>query len=179
MPDLTLDRVTYADPAVVALTAEVQDYYRTIYGGPDDAPLADEQLVPPAGTFLLARLDGEPVGMGGWRKVEGVEALGGAHPAELRRMYTAPAARHRGVARALLTELERTAAEHGADVMVLSTGGRQADAVAFYRACGYVDILVFGYWASAEGIVCLGRRLTGWSVPDAGKGGPAPAVEPA
>ncbi|RYZ32302.1 MAG: GNAT family N-acetyltransferase, partial [Propionibacteriaceae bacterium] len=41
-------------------------------------------------------------------------------------MYTAPAARHRGVARALLTELERTAAHHGADVMVLSTGGIQA-----------------------------------------------------
>ncbi len=160
MPDLTLLRVPYADPAVVALTAEVQDYYRQIYGGPDDSPLPDEQLVPPAGLFLLARLDGEPVGMGGWRKVRDVPALGGGHPAELRRMYTAPAARHRGVARALLTELERTAAEHGADVMVLSTGGIQADAVAFYRACGYVDIAPFGHWADAPGIVCLARRLS-------------------
>ena len=161
MPDLTLDRVTYADPAVVTLTAEVQEYYRQIYGGPDDSPLADEELVPPAGLFLLARLDGEPVGMGGWRKVGDVEALGGEHPAELRRMYTAPSARHRGVARALLTELERGAAEHGADVMVLSTGGRQQDAVAFYRSCGYTDIAPFGHWAKAEGIVCLGRRLAG------------------
>jgi GNAT superfamily N-acetyltransferase len=100
VPSLTLDRVTYADPAVVALTAEVQDYYRQIYGGPDDSPLADEELVPPAGLFLLARLDGEPVGMGGWRKVTDVEALSGEQPAELRRMYTAPAARHRGVGRA-------------------------------------------------------------------------------
>jgi GNAT superfamily N-acetyltransferase len=161
VPDLTLDRVTYADPAVVALTAEVQDYYRQIYGGPDDSPLADEELVPPAGLFLLARLDGEPVGMGGWRKVTAVEALGGEQPAELRRMYTAPAARHRGVARALLTELERSAAQYGADVMVLSTGGIQTDAVAFYRACGYVDIAPFGHWAAAPGIVCLGRRLAG------------------
>ena len=161
VPDLTLERVTYADPAVVALTAEVQEYYRKIYGGPDDAPLANEELAPPAGTFLLARLDGEPVGMGGWRRVSGVEALGGEHPAELRRMYTAPTARHRGVARALLTELERAAAELGADVMVLSTGWRQQDAVAFYRSCGYTDIGVFGHWAEAEGIVCLGRRLAG------------------
>jgi GNAT superfamily N-acetyltransferase len=151
VPDLTLDRVTYADPAVVALTAEVQDYYRQIYGGPDDSPLADEELVPPAGLFLLA----------GWRKVTAVEALGGEQPAELRRMYTAPAARHRGVARALLTELERSAAQYGADVMVLSTGGIQTDAVAFYRACGYVDIAPFGHWAAAPGIVCLGRRLAG------------------
>lgn len=161
MPDLTLDRVSYADPAVVALTAEVQDYYRAVYGGPDDAPLADEQLTLPNGLFLLARLDGEPVGMGGWRRAPDVEALGGEHPVEVRRMYTAPAARHRGVARALLTELERTATANGADVMVLSTGGRQPDAIAFYRACRYVAIAEFGHWAGADGIVCLGRRLTG------------------
>ncbi len=159
-PRLSLERVTYADPTVVALTARVQDYYREIYGGPDVAPLADEELVPPHGMFLLARLDGEPAGMGGWRSAPGVEALGGEHPAEVRRMYTVPAARHHGVARALLSELERTAAAHGCDVMVLSTGGRQPDAIAFYRACGYVGIAEFGHWAGEEGIVCLGRRLT-------------------
>ncbi|MGI3783782.1 MAG: GNAT family N-acetyltransferase [Janthinobacterium lividum] len=161
VPDLSLARVSYADPAVVALTEQVQDYYRKIYGGPDDSPLGDEELTPPHGTFLLARLDGEPAGMGGWRRISPVDALGGGRPAEVRRMYTAPTARHRGVARALLTELERTAAEHGADVMVLSTGGVQVDAVAFYRTCGYVDVPAFGHWADAEGIVCLGRRLTG------------------
>lgn len=161
MPDLTLHQVTYDDPAVVALTAQVQDYYRQIYGGPDDSPLGDEELVPPSGVFLLARLDGEPAGMGGWRRITGVDALGGERPAEVRRMYTAPTARHRGVARALLGELERTAAAYGADVMVLSTGGVQADAVAFYRACGYVDVPLFGHWAASPGIVCLGRRLTG------------------
>ena len=158
---LTLEPVTYADPAVVALTAQVQDYYRKIYGGPDDSPLSDEELTPPAGLFLLARLAGEAVGMAGWRRIDPVEALGGARPAEIRRMYTVPVARHRGVARALLNELERTAAEHGADVMVLSTGHVQTDAVAFYRASGYVDIPVFGHWADAPGIVCLGRRLDG------------------
>ena len=160
MPDLTLEPVSYADPAVVALTAEVQDYYRQIYGGPDDSPLADDELVPPAGLFLLARLDGEPAGMGGWRRVDPLDALGGEHPAEVRRMYTAPTVRHRGVARTLLTGLEATAASYGNDVMVLSTGHLQRDAVAFYRACGYTDVPPFGHWASAPGIVCLGRRLT-------------------
>lgn len=161
MPDLTLERVPYADPAVVALTAQVQAYYREVYGAQDDAPLAEEEFALPTGAFLLARLDGEPVGMGGWRTSPGVVALGGERAAELRRMYTAPAARHRGVARALLGELERIAAEHGADVMVLSTGARQPDAIALYRACGYVDIAEFGHWAGWDGIVCLGRRLTG------------------
>lgn len=161
MTDLTLDRVTYGDPTVVGLTEQVQAYYRRLYGGPDDAPLTEEELTPPAGLFLLARLDGEPVGMAGWRRIPPLDALGGRRPAEVRRMYTVPAARRRGVARALLTELERTAAEHDADVMVLSTGGVQPDAIAFYRASGYVDIPLFGHWASAPGIVCLGRRLVG------------------
>ena len=160
VPELTLDRVTYADPAVVGLTEEVQAYYREIYGGPDDSPLTEHELTPPAGLFLLARLGDEPAGMGGWRRIGALDALGGERPAELRRMYTAPTARHRGVARTLLTELERTAAAYGADVMVLSTGARQQDAVAFYRACGYRDIPPFGHWAAAPGIVCLGRRLS-------------------
>jgi GNAT superfamily N-acetyltransferase len=155
----TLDRVRYGDPDAVALTEEVQAYYRQIYGGPDDSPLTDEELTPPTGLFLLARLDDEPVGMAGWRRIAPVDALGGERPAEVRRMYTRPSARHRGVARTLLHELERTAATHGADVMVLSTGRVQADAVAFYRAHGYTDIPPFGHWAASPGIVCLGRRL--------------------
>ena len=160
MRELSLDPVTYADPVVVALTEQVQTYYREIYGGPDDSPLSDEELTPPAGLFLLARLDGAPAGMAGWRRIDPLDALGGERPAEVRRMYTRPTARHRGVARALLGELERTAASYGADVMVLSTGGVQADAVAFYRSCGYTDVPLFGHWAGAPGIVCLGRRLT-------------------
>lgn len=161
MPELTLDRVSYGDPDAAELVEQVQDYYREIYGGPDDNPLTDEELTPPTGLFLLARLDGAPAGMGGWRRIDRLDALGGKEPAEVRRMYTVPAARHRGVARALLAELERSAAEHGADVMVLSTGHLQPDAVAFYRSCGYVDIPLFGHWADAPGIVCLGRRLAG------------------
>ena len=160
MQQPSLERVRYGDPDAVALTEEVQAYYREIYGGPDDSPLTDEELTPPTGLFLLARLDDAPVGMAGWRRIEPVDALGGERPAEIRRMYTRPAARHRGVARALLHELERTAAAHGADVMVLSTGGVQADAVAFYRSCGYADVPPFGHWAASPGIVCLARRLT-------------------
>lgn len=159
MTEPTLERVTYGDPDVAVLVEQVQDYYRRLYGGPDDSPLTEEELTPPSGLFLLARLDGEAVGMAGWRRIAPVDALGGERPAEIRRMYTVPAARHRGVARALLGELEATAASYGADVMVLSTGGVQPDAIAFYRSCGYVDVPLFGHWAAAPGIVCLGRRL--------------------
>lgn len=162
---LVLTPVGYDDPAVAALTAQVQAYYREVYGGTDDSPLNAAEVAPPQGTFLLARIDRVAVGMGGWRTTEEgsalvVPGLVRDRPAELRRMFTVPSARRGGVARALLTELERTAAQAGADVMVLSTGRPQRAARVFYRACGYDDIPPFGFYGQMPGVLCLGRRLT-------------------
>ena len=180
---LVLTATSYDDPAVRVLTAEVQAYYRRIYGGSDDSPLIPAEVSPPHGLFLLARIDGAAVGMGGWRTTEEgsalrVPGLDGDRPAELRRMFTVPSVRRTGVARALLTELERTAARAGADVMVLSTGRPQRAARAFYRACGYLAITPFGFYGSMPGVVCLGRRLTDRKSAENGKVPHAHAVDP-
>lgn len=152
---------SYDDADVQALTEQLQAYYLRIYPGPDTSPMTATEFAPPAGLFLLGRQGGVPVAMGGWRREDGIDALGGRRVAELRRMFTVPGARRSGVARALLRELERTAAAGGADVLVLSTGRPQHEALAFYRACGYVDVAPFGYYGAVPGVVCLGRRLTG------------------
>lgn len=157
--DLELRPAAYDEPDVARLTAQVQDYYRQIYGGADESPLSPTEFVPPNGLFLLGRLSGAPVAMGGWRFVSGIEALGGKRLAEIRRMYVSRAVRRQGAARALLAELERTAAAAGADVLVLATGDRQPDAVRFYRSCGYVDVPAFGHYAEEPESVHLGKRL--------------------
>ena len=149
----------YDDPDVARLTAEVQDYYRQIYGGTDTSPIQPGEFVPPNGLFLLGRLAGEPVAMGGWRFVSGIEALGGQRLAEIRRMYVSSAVRRQGLARTLLAELERTAAAAGCDVMVLATGNPQPDAVRFYRGSGYTDVPAFGHYAKEPESVHLGKRL--------------------
>ena len=156
---LTLEPVSYDDPAVQALTADVQAYYRSIYGGTDDSPMAAAEFAPPTGLFLLGRWTGEPVAMGGWRLEDGIDALGGARVAELRRMFTVPAVRRLGVGRRLLRALEQTAADAGADVLVLSTGAPQRDALDFYRSCGYVDVPAFGFYRAMPDVACLGKRL--------------------
>ncbi len=76
------------------------------------------QVTPPVGIFLVARLDGEPVGCGAVRRVIG----GPADVAEIKRMYTVPAARRRGVSRALLARLEAEAAALGYATLQLETG---------------------------------------------------------
>ncbi|MGJ5180371.1 GNAT family N-acetyltransferase [Bradyrhizobium oligotrophicum] len=72
--------------------------------------------------------------------VEGdaISAVGGlTHPGEITLNYVSPQARFRGVSSALLAELERRAAAHGAcDVALLST----ETAHRFYLARGYVDV---------------------------------------
>jgi GNAT superfamily N-acetyltransferase len=74
-------------------------------------------------------------------------------------MYVAPIARGRGVARALLAELERTAAEAGRLRVMLETGTRQPEAIALYRSSGYRPVPSFGLYRGAPGSRCFARTL--------------------
>lgn len=123
------------------------------YGGSgDDTPVDATEFEPPDGAFLVAYLAGEPVGCGGWRSH-------GADTAELKRMYTAPAARGRGVARAVLAAVERSARDQGRKRVVLECGDKQPEAIAMYGSAGYERIPNFGFYKDSEGCVSFGRTL--------------------
>jgi GNAT superfamily N-acetyltransferase len=156
-----LREVGYNHPDVVALVAEVQQEYVRRYGGEDTTPLAPSMFVPPEGRYVLVYLDGEPVAMGGWRRHEAARdgPVPGSRPAEIKRMYVTPRARGRGLARALLADLECSAGEAGCDLMVLETGRVQPEALALYRSAGYVDIAPFGHYTESDLSVHLGKRL--------------------
>jgi ribosomal protein S18 acetylase RimI-like enzyme len=72
--------------------------------------------------------------------------------AEIKRMYVAPSARRRGVARMLLAALEDAASERGYAFVRLDTGPRQQHAMALYASAGYTEIANFNanpiaaYW---------------------------------
>jgi GNAT superfamily N-acetyltransferase len=90
-------------------------------------------LVPPGGVLLLARVDGEPAGLGGVRHLE-------TEVAEVKTMYVDPAHRGRGLARAILAELEAIAREHGCRATRLDTSDYLTGAVGLYRAAGYREV---------------------------------------
>ena len=112
-----------------ALVAELLDDLAARYGGPDPDSPAPSDFHPPTGVFLVAWLDGEAVGCGGVRAH--VDGTG-----EIKRMYTRPLARRRGVGRALLTELEVRAAALGHGRLILETGTEQPEAIALYASVG-------------------------------------------
>jgi ribosomal protein S18 acetylase RimI-like enzyme len=94
-------------------------------------PPAD--LVPPNGLMLIARVDGQPAGLGGVRCLD-------AEIAEVKSMYVAPRFRGRGLARRLLAELETIAERRGCRAIRLDTSAYLTPAVGLYRAAGYREI---------------------------------------
>ena len=95
-----------------------------------------DELTPPNGELLIARLRGRPVGCGALK-------FHGREPAELKRMWVAPEARGLGLGRRLLGELERHARAAGARVVHLETNRSLKEAIALYRSSGYREVEAF------------------------------------
>jgi DNA-binding MarR family transcriptional regulator/GNAT superfamily N-acetyltransferase len=83
--------------------------------------------------FLIARLDGRPVGCGALKTLD-------AETGEIKRMWIAPDARGLGLSRRLLAELEALAREAGMTRLCLDTNGTLKEAQALYRKAGYREI---------------------------------------
>ncbi|SER58961.1 Ribosomal protein S18 acetylase RimI [Actinokineospora terrae] len=143
----------YTHPDVAKLIDEVQQEYVIRYGGFDETPVDPTEFAPPSGLFLVGYLDDVAVASGGWRAHDTATA-------EMKRLYVNPTARGRGLARAVLAELERTAHERGFRRLILETGSEQPEAIALYLSSGYQDITPFGFYADSPRARHLGKILT-------------------
>lgn len=119
------------------------------------AEVTPEMVGRPHGVFLVAWLDGEPAGCGALKPVPGL-----ATTAEVKRMYTAPGARRRGVSRAVLERLETVARELGYEHLQLETGTEQPEALALYESHGWHRIPPYGRYKDSPSSVCFGKDLS-------------------
>ena len=148
-------------PEARALERACSEDIRIRYGGDEpEEPLDAGPFSPPTGAFVVAYLevdggDRMPVGCGGIRRVEGVDGT-----CELKRMFVAPEARGRGIARALLERLEEEASALGYSTMWLETGTEQPEAIALYESHGYEPIAGFGRYKDEPLSRSFGRSLT-------------------
>lgn len=88
------------------------------------------EMTPPKGWFVLARLDGEPVGCGALKVLD--DGIG-----EVKRVWTSPSARGLGVASRIMDRLEALAVEAGFELLRLDTNGTLKEAQAMYAKRGY------------------------------------------
>ena len=160
-------------PDAALLVAAVQREYVLRYGGDDATPVDPVEFAPPHGHFVVGYAAGEPVACGGWRAGSGTvpgprlgAPFGAATPqadvlrdgdAEVKRMFVVAAHRGRGHARAVLAELERSAAAAGRRRAVLETGTRQPEAIALYTSSGYAPMTAFGVYRDSPNCRCFAK----------------------
>src|SRR5262245_42290335 len=137
---LVIERI---DPSSAAARSCLAQYFaeldRRFKGGFDPGTalsVDDRDLVPPRGAFLLASVDGEPVGCGSLKPI-------GPRVGYLKRMWVAEGARGLGVGRRMLAALEEQACELGFRTIRLETNRALAEAIALYRSAGYLEVAPF------------------------------------
>lgn len=94
----------------------------------------------------------EPVGCGAFKELS-------QSSVEIKRMFTTEDARGKGIATAILTELEDWAQELKYTSTVLETGIRQVEAVQFYKKNLYKIIPNYGQYQDVENSLCFEKIL--------------------
>ena len=98
-PRITVDRADRRGATAAMLVTDLCEELSRRYHRPP-SPYTMEEAADPRAGFVVARLDGEPVGCGALRRIDETTV-------EVKRMYVAPGARRLGIARRILAELER------------------------------------------------------------------------
>ena len=101
---------------------------------------------------IVAYDDGQPVACGAIKEYE-------PGTMEVKRMFTLPASRGKGIAARVLSELENWASELKYAKCVLETGKKQPEAIRLYEKSGYKLIPNYGQYAGVENSVCFEKIL--------------------
>jgi putative acetyltransferase len=101
---------------------------------------------------VIAYEDDEPVACGAIKEyAPGI--------VEIKRMYTSPESRGKGIASKILKELESWASELSYEKCILETGKKQPEAIRVYEKNGYRVIPNYGQYAGIENSVCFEKHL--------------------
>ena len=159
-PRYAVHRATLSDPLVQPLLRELEHEYASRYpnvvrrdGRRELDRYPAEEFEPPHGLLLILLEAGEPVAGGAYRRFD-------ERTAELKRIWTHSAQRRRGLARAVVTELEQAAATAGYDRVYLTTGPRQPEARGLYLATGYTPLFDTGADPETIGRLPFAKSLT-------------------
>ncbi|SDN11659.1 Acetyltransferase (GNAT) domain-containing protein [Daejeonella rubra] len=78
---------------------------------------------------------------------------------EVKRMFTSPESRGKGLASMILAELQNWAKEMDYKRCILETGIRQKEAVSLYNKTGFILIPNYGQYEGIENSICFEKTL--------------------
>ena len=149
---ITVIRESPRQDDIVALIRQSDALMQSLYPAESNHLVDIDLLAQPHVHFFVAREDGRALGCGAF-------VLGTDGHAEMKRVFVDPAARGKGVARAIMAALEREAAKMGVTLMQLETGTKQPEAIALYRKFGYAERGPFGSYQPDPLSLFMEKRL--------------------
>lgn len=149
---ITLRRTDSDDPAFAALIREL-DADLAIRDGADVHTFYAQFNKVDKIRHVVVAYDGEdPAGCGALKQYEPGRM-------EVKRMYTRPDSRGRGIASMILAELERWAVEMSNTETILETGLKQPEAIHVYTKNGYARIPNYGQYDGIDNSICFAKQL--------------------
>lgn len=148
---IALTRTDSSNPDFVALV-KLLDVYLAEKDGREHDFYNQFNTIDMLKNVVVGYENGVPVACGAIKEFD-------AEVMEVKRMFTLPEVRGKGLASRVLAELEDWAAELGYKRCVLETGKRQVEAVALYAKKGYSLIPNYAQYIGIENSICFKKEL--------------------
>jgi putative acetyltransferase len=148
---ITIKRTTSDNPEFEKLVLQL-DAYLAILDGDDHEFYAQFNKTSLLKNALIAYENDVVVGIGAYKEYD-------AENAEMKRMYTLPEHRGKGIASKILTELEIWAKEENYKTSLLETGYLQTDAIYLYQKLGYTITENYGQYNGVENSICMKKNI--------------------
>jgi GNAT superfamily N-acetyltransferase len=130
------DEAITSDGALSVLYAAVDELNRRYGGSEEGLHLKFDELTPPRGLFLVARVDGHPAGGVGVRSISDPASRLG----EIKRLWVRPDQRRIGLGARLMDEIEIRSREMGFLQLYLESGYAQPEALELYKKSGWTPV---------------------------------------
>jgi putative acetyltransferase len=148
---MNLVRTTSDSPDFQQLVVELDAYLR-IVDGDDHAFYAQFNTIDSLQHVIVCYDQDIAIGCGAFKAYN-------TQTVEIKRMYTLPQYRGRGVAKSIMAAIENWANEEHFSLAILETGYLQKDAIALYTKIGYEVTNNFGQYEGVATSVCMQKTI--------------------
>ena len=148
---ITIKRTTSDNPDFEKLVLQL-DAYLAIVDGEDHAFYAQFNKSNSLKNVIVLYENEIAIGLGAYKEYD-------SKTVEMKRMFTLPEYRGKGIASKILSELDLWATEENYSIATLETGFKQIEAISLYQKSEYKIIANYGQYKGVETSICMKKEI--------------------